>query len=170
MQLVVTFIIVFYTLHFELPGNFLLSLRPQITDYTENNERKISLLWSEEMKGGKALRISGIFDKLNYRFRKALGVRSSKSFFSTLSCPITVEGQHVSDLYFLIRTIGRDVPLMQPQNRGEQIEARSSPVAMQVQKEIFIYPTVQIYNLLQSEISVLLSDNHPGETLNLDQY
>lgn len=166
----VTFIIVFYPLLFKLPGNFLLSLRPQITDYTENNERKSSLLWSEEIKGGKALRISGIFDKLNYRFRKALGVRSSKSFLSTLSCPITMEGQHVSDLHFLLRTIGRDVPLMRPQNLGDQIEADSSPVAMHVQKEIFIYPTVQVYNLLHSEISVLLSDNNPGETLNLEQH
>ncbi|KAI0501557.1 hypothetical protein KFK09_016502 [Dendrobium nobile] len=146
-------------------GKFLLSLRPRIADYTENNEKNISLLWSEEIEGGKALHISGIFDKLNYRFRKALGVKSSKSLFSTLSCPITMEDQHISDLHFLIRTIRRDVPLMQPQNLGDQKEGRSSPVAMQVQKEIFIYPTIQVYNLLQSEIFVFLSDDHPDKCI-----
>ncbi|XP_020592122.1 uncharacterized protein LOC110032732 isoform X2 [Phalaenopsis equestris] len=146
-------------------GNFLLSLRPQITDCTENSEENISLLWSEEIRGGRALRISGIFDKLNYRFRKALGARSSKSFFSTLSCPITMEDRHISDLHFLIRTIGRDVPLMQPQNLGDQNQARSSPAAMHVQNEIFIYPTVQVYNFLQSEISVLLSDDYPDMSM-----
>lgn len=143
-------------------GNFLLSLRPQITDYIENKEHNISLHWSKELKGGKAVRVSGLFDKLNYRFRKALGVESSKYFFSTVCCPVTKEEQHISDMHFLIRTIGRDVPLMQP---GVEKEGSSSPVAMQLKKEIFIYPTVQVHNFLQSEIFVLLSENYPDKSV-----
>ncbi|KAG0467159.1 hypothetical protein HPP92_018739 [Vanilla planifolia] len=80
-------------------GNFLLSLRPQFPEY-ENNERNVSFSWSEEIKGEKAQRVSGMFDKLNYKFRKALGAGSLKSFYSILCCPITMEGQHASDMHF----------------------------------------------------------------------
>ncbi|PKA60961.1 hypothetical protein AXF42_Ash019950 [Apostasia shenzhenica] len=142
-------------------GNFLLSLRPRINKYDEDNERNILLNWSEEIKGGKALRISGLFDKLNYRLRNALGVGPAKSFFSSLHCSITLEGQPFSNLYFIIHTIRTDVPLFQPQNVGDATVDRTSPVATQLQKEIFVYPTVQVYNLLQSEILVLLIDSHP---------
>ncbi|XP_038970270.1 uncharacterized protein LOC103709193 isoform X2 [Phoenix dactylifera] len=141
-------------------GNFLLSVRPYISDHIEKFGEIVSIEWSEDLKGGKAVRLSGVFDKLNYRFRKAFGVESLKSFFSTLHCPLVTEGQHVSNLHFLIRTIGRDVPVMQP-NVGGASEANTSPVALQVQREIFIYPTIQVYNLLQSEIVVLLTENHP---------
>nr|XP_010908092.2 uncharacterized protein LOC105034577 isoform X2 [Elaeis guineensis] len=141
-------------------GNFLLSVRPYITDHIEKFGELVSIEWSEDLKGGKAVRVSGVFDKLNYRFRKAFGVESTKSFFSSLHCPLITEGQHVSNLHFLIRTIGRDVPVMQP-NVGGASEAMVSPVALQVQKEIFIYPTIQICNLLQSDIVVLLTENHP---------
>ncbi|KAG1347955.1 hypothetical protein COCNU_06G017840 [Cocos nucifera] len=148
-------------------GNFLLSVRPYITDHIEKFGELVSIEWSEDLKGGKAVRVSGVFDQLNYRFRKAFGVESIKSFFSCLHCPLVTEGQHVSDLHFLIRTIGRDVPVMQPNVAGAS-EAKASPVAMQVQKEIFIYPTIQIYNLLQSDIFVLLTENHPDLCMTRD--
>lgn len=146
----------------ELTGNFLLSVRPYITDHIEKFGEFVSIEWSEDLKGGKAVRVSGVFDQLNYRFRKAFGVESVKSFFSSLHCPLVTEGQHVSNLHFLIRTIRRDVPVMQP-NVGGASEAKASPVALQVQREIFVYPTIQVYNLLQSEIVVLLTENHPGK-------
>lgn len=111
--------------------------------------------------------MSGIFDKLNYRFRKAFGIESVKSSFTSLCCPLLVEGQHFSDLYFLIQTIGRDVPIMQPPNLEDPYGVGRSPVALQVQKEIFIYPTVQVYNLLQSEILVHITE---GKTLSLKSY
>ncbi|KAG0467235.1 hypothetical protein HPP92_018815 [Vanilla planifolia] len=149
-------------------GNFLLSLRPQFPEY-ENNERNVSFSWSEEIKGEKkAQRVSGMFDKLNYKFRKALGAGSLKSFYSILCCPITMEGQHASDMHFLIQTIGREVPLMQPQNLGDLKGFKTSPVAMQVQKEIFIYPTIQVHNLLQCEIFVSLVENDP-ETCSIEE-
>ncbi|KAG0468893.1 hypothetical protein HPP92_018221 [Vanilla planifolia] len=109
-----------------------------------------------------------MFDKLNYKFRKALGAGSLKSFYSILCCPITMEGQHASDMHFLIQTIGREVPLMQPQNLGDLKGFKTSPVAMQVQKEIFIYPTIQVHNLLQCEIFVSLVENDP-ETCSIEE-
>ncbi|XP_072956243.1 uncharacterized protein [Typha angustifolia] len=139
-------------------GNFLLSVRPEISEYSEKYGEVVSTNWSEDLAGGKAVRISGVLDKLSYRLRKAFGAESTKSVFSSLHCPVFDEGQHVSDLHFLIHTMGRDVPLMEPPN-SSQYPDRFSPVALQMQKEIFIYPTVQVHNLLQSEILVLLTEN-----------
>ncbi|GJW00636.1 vacuolar protein sorting-associated protein 13 domain-containing protein [Tanacetum coccineum] len=83
-----------------------------------------SVGWSDELKGGKAARLSGLFDK--------------------------IKGE-VNDMHFLIHSSRRDVPIFQSERRG-------SSVALLEQKEIYILPTVQISNLLQSEIHVLLTD------------
>ncbi|GJS27969.1 T-complex protein 1 subunit beta [Tanacetum coccineum] len=80
--------------------------------------------WSDELKGGKAARLSGLFNKIKWE---------------------------VNDMHFLIHSIRRDVPIFQSERRG-------SSVALLEQKEIYILPTVQISNLLQSEIHVLLTD------------
>lgn len=128
-------------------GSFLLSVRAEIPQNFGSNGESVLVEWSEDLQGGKALCMPGIFDKLNYRFRKAFGVESVP-LFSTLHCPLLVEGRHFSDLHFLVQTIGRDVPLMQPLNMGDASAVGTSPVALQVQKEVFVYPTVQVYNLL----------------------
>lgn len=143
-------------------GNFLLSFRPEIADYNEKTGKAVSIGWSEELKGGKAVRLSGIFDKLHYRFKQALGVESVKSSLSTVHCSLNVEGPHLTNLHFLIEAIKRDVPVIRPHTTGDTSETSTSPVALQEQREIFLFPTVQVSNLLQSEIIVLLTESHPG--------
>ncbi|KQJ86021.1 uncharacterized protein LOC100840359 isoform X2 [Brachypodium distachyon] len=140
-------------------GKFMLSIRPEISEHLKNLGHVILVKWSEDIAGEKTVRISGVMEKLNYNLRKALSIDSVKSSFSSLSCPVSVDGQNVTDLHFLIHTLGRDVPL-QPTN-GTHVSGRSAPVALQFQREIFIYPTVQVYNFLQTDIHVLLTDCQP---------
>ncbi|PIA55552.1 hypothetical protein AQUCO_00700091v1 [Aquilegia coerulea] len=142
-------------------GNFLFSCRPVITEQSGDLGESISAEWSEDLKGGKVVCLSGIFDKLNYRFRQALGVKSGKISFSTVRCALIVEGARITDLHFLIQTIGKDVPVVQPDELRDTTETRTVPVALQEQKEIFLLPTVQVTNYLQSEIHVLLTETQP---------
>ncbi|XP_044379606.1 uncharacterized protein [Triticum aestivum] len=142
-------------------GNFMLSIRPEMSEHS-NLSHATLFQWSEDITGEKAVRISGVIEKLNYNIRKAFSIDSMKSSFSSLSCPVSVGGQHVMDLYFLIHTLARDVPL-QPTN-GTRVSGRSASVALQLQREIFIYPTVQVYNFLQTDIHVLLTDSKPENT------
>ncbi|KAK1299722.1 hypothetical protein QJS10_CPB13g00147 [Acorus calamus] len=141
-------------------GNFVLTFRPEITEYSELNVANVSVHWSEDLKGGKAVRLSGIFDKLNYRIRKTFGVESVNSSFSTVHCPISI-GSEVSDMHFLVQTNVRHVPIMQPQGKEDISVPKASPVALQVQREITILPTVHVGNLLHTDIHVLLSEKHP---------
>ncbi|VAI13448.1 unnamed protein product [Triticum turgidum subsp. durum] len=144
-----------------ISGNFMLSIRPEMSEHS-NLSHATLFQWSEDITGEKAVRISGVIEKLNYNIRKAFSIDSMKSSFSSLSCPVSVDGQHVTDLYFLIHTLARDVPL-QPTN-GTRVSGRSASVALQLQREIFIYPTVQVYNFLQTDIHVLLTDSKPENT------
>nr|XP_043638642.1 uncharacterized protein LOC122609764 isoform X2 [Erigeron canadensis] len=136
-------------------GNFNFSFRPKISGD--------SMGWSDELKGGKAARLSGLFDKISYHVRKAFPVESAKSSFSTARTDSKSEDGQVDNLHFLIQSTKRDVPI-------SQSERRASNVALLEQKEIFILPTVQICNLLESEIHVVLSDKDryfpqdPGNT------
>lgn len=101
--------------------------------------------------------MSGLFDKLGYQVRKAFS-ESVKCSFSTAHCSLKSEEGHVDDIHFLIQSIGRDIPVIQPDSTGYARGNRNSPVALQEQREIFILPTIQISNLLQSEIKVVLTD------------
>lgn len=139
----------------------MLSVRPYISEHTENISQSALVKWSEDITGEKAIRISGIIEKLNYNLRKAFNVDTMKSSFSSLSCPIFVNDRHVTDLHFLIHTLGRDMPV-HPTN-GTRLSDRSAPVALQLQREIFIYPTVQVYNFLQTDIHVVLTDDQLGK-------
>lgn len=115
--------------------------------------------WSDELKGEKAVRLSGIFDKLNYKLRKALSAEAVKYSFSTAHCTLKSGEAHATDLHFLIQSIGKEVPILQPDNSSDGSESRNSAVALQEQKEIFLLPTVRVSNLLHSEIVVLLTEN-----------
>lgn len=123
-----------------------------------NSKSALSAEWSQDLKGGKAVRLSGIFDKLGYKVRKALLNESVKCSFSTAQCSFKSEGSHIADIHFLIQSIARDVPIVQPNDSKEGFEYSTSPVTLQEQKEIFILPTVKVSNLLQSEIHVILSE------------
>lgn len=139
-------------------GNFLFSFRPRSPDGLINSKKSLSVEWSEELKGGKAVRLSGIFDKLSYEVRRALSVQSEKCTLSTAHCLLKSEDINAASMHFLIQSIGRDVPIIEPDKPRDGSDNRSLPIALQEQKEIFLLPTVQVSNLLHSEIHVLLTE------------
>ncbi|XP_057976276.1 uncharacterized protein LOC131163647 isoform X2 [Malania oleifera] len=145
-------------------GNFVFSFRPYIAEVFINSEESNSVEWSDDLKGGKAVSLSGIFDKLSYKVRKAFSVGSVKCCFSTAHCSLKFEKAHVADVHFLIQSIGREVPVMQPGKFGDLPESRNSPIALQEQREIFLLPTVRVSNFLQSEIHVLLNETDECNT------
>ncbi|XP_022132801.1 uncharacterized protein LOC111005570 isoform X3 [Momordica charantia] len=147
-------------------GNFLLSFRPKLTDNSMNSK---SVEWSDDFKGEKAVHLSGIFDKLSYKVRKALMVGSEKYSFSTSSCKLLVDGGHVNNLHFLIQCVGRDVHILQPDESGNRFDNSHSSDVLQEQKQIFLLPTVRVSNLLYSEIHVLLSETDTS-TINEDSH
>ncbi|KAI3856641.1 hypothetical protein MKX03_019638 [Papaver bracteatum] len=142
-------------------GNFFFSIRPEVSECFENSGESISINWSEDLKGGKAVRLSGVFDKLSYRVKRSLGVESVTHSFGTVRCAVNTKGAQLTDLHFLVQTIGRDVPVIHPGNVKETADMRTSPVAIQEQKEIFLLPTVHVFNCLQSDIHVLITETYP---------
>ncbi|XP_052203810.1 uncharacterized protein LOC127809144 isoform X3 [Diospyros lotus] len=142
-------------------GNFLFSFRPEITEALADCNKSLSVDWSDDLKGGKAVRISGVFDKLSYRVRKAFLVEPVRDSFSTTHCSIKYEDGTVAYLHFLIQGIVRDIPVIHPDISGYASGNRDSPVALLEKKEIFILPTVRVFNLLQTDIHVLLTDQDP---------
>ncbi|XVF17781.1 hypothetical protein REPUB_Repub10bG0153200 [Reevesia pubescens] len=141
-------------------GNFLFSFRPEMSNDLIQSDTPLSVEWSDEIKGGKAIRLSGIFEKLSYEVRKALSVGSLKCSFSTTYCTVKSAATHVSDMHFLIQSIGREVPIMKPDKSRDGLENRKAPVSLQEQKEVFILPTVRVSNLLHSEIRILLNEKN----------
>ncbi|KAI5418217.1 hypothetical protein KIW84_042736 [Lathyrus oleraceus] len=148
-------------------GNFLFAFRPKMTEEFSNSETSLSLEWSDYIKGGKAVRLTGVFEKLNYKVRKALFVKSVKCSFSTVLCKLMSEGLCVSDMHFLIQTIAKDIPVAQPQKSTAVLKNGNSKVSLLEQKEIYLLPTVRLTNLLHSDIDVLLSET---DQLNLAGY
>ncbi|KAL8476053.1 hypothetical protein ACS0TY_028647 [Phlomoides rotata] len=145
-------------------GNYVFSFRPNIAEGS-GNFKKSSVEWSDDLKGGKPIRLSGLFDKLSYQVRKAFAVNSAKFSLSSANCALTSEEGFVSNVYFLIQTVGKAIPVVNPDNFGYAPSNRNSTVAMQEQKEIFILPTIQVSNLLHSEIHVSLTDKEPHSSI-----
>ncbi|XP_060196085.1 uncharacterized protein LOC132625246 isoform X2 [Lycium barbarum] len=148
-------------------GNFLFSFRPEVTDNLTSFENP-SACWSDDLRGGKPVRLSGIFDKLTYQVRKAFSFQSMKYSLSTAHCDIKSEDGQVAKIHFLIESIGKDVPIIQPDNFGYARVDKSSPVALQEQKEIFLLPTVSFSNFLDMEIHVKLNDTGLPSTNGVD--
>ncbi|KAL1538923.1 hypothetical protein AAHA92_27610 [Salvia divinorum] len=148
-------------------GNYVFSFRPHSGDGSGNFE-KSSIEWSDELKGGKSIRLSGLFDKLSYQVRKAFSVDSTRFSLSTANCAVASEEGFVSNVYFLIQTVGKTIPVINPDNFGHAPGNKNSPVAMQEQKEIFILPTIKVANLLHTEIHVRLTDKDPHNTTDSD--
>ncbi|KAL7101240.1 hypothetical protein ACP275_08G043400 [Erythranthe tilingii] len=148
-------------------GNYMFSFRPNTSD-DSNNFSKSSIEWSDDLKGGKPVRLSGLFDKLNYQVRKAFSVNSKKYSLSIANCALKSEEGVVSDIYFLIQTVGKAVPVVNPDNFGYAPGNKNSPVAMQEQKEFFVLPTIQVSNLLHTEIHVSLTDKDPDSSVDSD--
>ncbi|CAI9110059.1 OLC1v1010021C1 [Oldenlandia corymbosa var. corymbosa] len=148
-------------------GNFLFSFRPTIADNLLHVNAS-SVEWSDELKGGKPVPLSGIFEKLSYQVRAALAVESVKNSFSTAHCSVRLEGGRIGDIYFLIQSIGKDVPVIKPDNMGYVSADKNPPIALQEQKEIFLCPTVHVTNSLEMDIHVNLTDSVPQGTTNHD--
>ncbi|KAM3252832.1 putative protein isoform X1 [Capsicum annuum] len=148
-------------------GNFLFSFRPEVTDDLTHFENP-SACWSDYLRGGKPVRLSGIFDKLTYQVRKAFSFQSMKYSLSTAHCDISSGDERVAKIHFLIESIGKDVPIIYPDNFGYARVDKSSPVALQEQKEIFLLPTVRFSNFLDMEIHVKLNDTGLPSTNNID--
>ncbi|KAL3833397.1 hypothetical protein ACJIZ3_008133 [Penstemon smallii] len=145
-------------------GNFVFSFRPNITDGSKN--LKISSVeWSDDLKGGKPVPLSGIFDKLSYQVRKALSVDSGKVSLSSANCALKSEDGIATHIYFLIQTVGKGIPVISPDKFGYAHGNRNAPVAMQEQKEVFVLPTVQVSNLLHTDIQVNLTETDPKNTI-----
>lgn len=119
-----------------------------------NAGSSISVGWSDDVRGGKAVRLSGVFDKLSYRVRRALSGESMKQCFSTACCTVNSSNSCLAKLHFLILDCTRDVPIKLPDNGNE-----NTPIALLEQKEIFLLPTVRVSNFLQLEINVVLTDS-----------
>ncbi|KAK4416260.1 hypothetical protein Salat_2451500 [Sesamum alatum] len=148
-------------------GNYVFSFRPNIADGLRSFGNS-SIEWSDELKGGKTVRLSGLFNKLSYRVRKAFSVNPTKFSLSSASCAVSSEEGSVTNIYFLIQTVGKAVPIVNPDSSGYAPGNRNSPVAMQEQKEIFLLPTIQVSNLLHTEIHVSLTDTDPHNTMECD--
>ncbi|GFP80965.1 hypothetical protein PHJA_000239800 [Phtheirospermum japonicum] len=138
-------------------GNYVFSFRPNIADSSKNFEES-SVEWSDDLKGGKPVCLSGVFDKLSYQVQKAFSVKNIKSSLNSASCAIKSKEGSDANIYFLIKTVGKAIPVVNPDSFGYAPGNKNSPVAMQEQKEIFVLPTVKVSNLLHTEIHVSLTD------------
>ena len=112
--------------------------------------------WSDYIKGGKAVHLSGIFNKLNYRIRKALFEKSVQCSFSTSHCTLKSE-ESVAKMHFLIQTIATEIPVA-PEKSAAVLKKDNPTVSLLEKKEIYLLPTVRMTNLLHSEIDVILSE------------
>ncbi|KAL3616453.1 hypothetical protein CASFOL_039843 [Castilleja foliolosa] len=145
-------------------GNYVFSFRPNIADSLKFEESSVE--WSDDLKGGKPVRLSGVFDKLSYQVQKAFSVNKIKSSLNSVNCAIKSKEGSDANMYFLIKTVGKAIPVVNPDSFGYAPGTKNSPVAMQEQKEIFVLPTVQVSNLLHTEIHVRLTDKDPQGTSN----
>ncbi|XP_031743221.1 uncharacterized protein LOC101222087 isoform X2 [Cucumis sativus] len=143
-------------------GNFLLSFRPMLHEESMNFKNSSSVDWSDDFKGEKAVHLSGIFDKLSYKVRKALMVGLEKYSFSTASCKLLADDGREDYLHFLIQCIGKDVHTMLPDKSGHRFDDSHSSDVLQVQKQIFLLPTVRVFNSLYSNIHVHLTGTDPS--------
>ncbi|XP_031479491.1 uncharacterized protein LOC116250167 isoform X3 [Nymphaea colorata] len=139
-------------------GNFLVSIRPKADEGFGGCSNLVTVEWSEDLKGGKPVCLSGLFDKLSYQLKKGFGGKSKKATFSSIKCRVQSQ-ENVSYIHFLVQSIGRDVPVLRPPKVSGGSHLSTSPIAVQEQKEIYLLPTVQVYNVLESEIHVMLSEN-----------
>lgn len=140
-------------------GNYLLCVRP-VNDETSfaDGERPPSFEWSDDLKGVKAVRISGLFDKLSHHIKKTFYGQTAESCFSMIHCGLNIMGTKIKDLYFLVRTTKRKLSVVKTRNPEHQ-KPQSQIVAWKEQHDILILPTIQVSNLLDIKIAVTSSDH-----------
>lgn len=140
-------------------GNYLLCVRP-VNDETSfaDGEGSPSFEWSDDLKGVKAVCISGLFDKLSYHIKKSFYGKNAESCFSMIRCGQNSLGTKTKDLYFLVRTTKRKLSVGTPYT-PENPKPQSQIVAWQEQQDILILPTIQVSNLMDMKIAVTTSDH-----------
>lgn len=141
-----------------MAGNFSISFRPKSLETFSEGEKSLASEWSEELEGGKAVRLTGIFDKLSYGVKRALAIKSVNVSLTTTYCSVTSENQCVDKVHFLIHSIGREVSITRPDASSDVFEKRNASIALREQKEIFLLPTVQVSNFLSSEAAIFLTE------------
>lgn len=141
-----------------MTGNFSLSFRPESLETLFEGGKSLASEWSEELEGGKAVRLTGIFDKLSYGVKRALSIESVKVSLTTTYCSVTSESQCVGKVHFLIHSIRREVPIIRPDASSDVLEKQKACIALREQKEIFLLPTVQVSNFLSSEAAIFLTE------------
>ncbi|CAE6075717.1 unnamed protein product [Arabidopsis arenosa] len=139
-------------------GNFSLSFRPESFVTLFEGEKSLASEWSEELEGGKAVRLTGIFDKLSYGVKRALSIESVKVSLTTTYCSVISESQCVGKVHFLIHSIRREVSIIRPDASSDVLEKQKACIALREQKEIFLLPTVQVSNFLSSEAAIFLTE------------
>ncbi|KAG7565151.1 Vacuolar protein sorting-associated protein 13 C-terminal [Arabidopsis suecica] len=139
-------------------GNFSLSFRPESFETLFEGEKSLASEWSEELEGGKAVRLTGIFDKLSYGVKRALSIESVKVSLTTTYCSVISESQCVGKVHFLIHSIRREVSIIRPDASSDVLEKQKACIALREQKEIFLLPTVQVSNFLSSEAAISLTE------------
>ncbi len=157
-------------------GNFLLSIRPASVSSSTGNaveedtrtDAALYYEWSDDVKGAKAVRVSGLFENLHYNFRKLSG-RQMEFSFATVFCPLqnkekkTNESDGKVGSYFLIRSTRRQVPVFKPTSNKDRNQGRQSVTAWQEQQEVVLLPTIRFLNLLTCDICTKLFAMTPGE-------
>ncbi|ESQ46725.1 hypothetical protein EUTSA_v10027614mg [Eutrema salsugineum] len=139
-------------------GNYSLSFRPESLETLFESEKSLASEWSEQLEGGKAVRLTGIFDKLSYGVKRAFSIKSVNVSLTTTYCSVTSESQCVGKVHFLIHTIGREVSIIRPDTSSDVFEKRNASIALREQKEIFLLPTVHVSNFLSSEAAIILTE------------
>ncbi|KAL9241362.1 hypothetical protein vseg_015482 [Gypsophila vaccaria] len=145
-------------------GNFVFSFRPELEGAVRLSCNVSLVDWSDNLEGGKAVCLSGVIKKFSYQFQKALSSDSKKYSFSTAGCSVMSGNTQVAKMHFLVQSIARDVPIVQP---NDHKKSRILPMALQEQKEILLLPTVRVSNLLESAVDVLLSETETSSASGL---
>jgi hypothetical protein len=128
-------------------GNYLLCVRP-VHDETSfaDGERPPSFEWSDDLKGVKAVRISGLFDELSHHIKKTFYGQTAESCFSMIHCGLNIMGTKIKDLYFLVRTTKRKLSVVKTRNPEPQ-RPQSQIVAWKEQHDILILPTISTFKI-----------------------
>ncbi|KAH7331713.1 hypothetical protein KP509_20G047600 [Ceratopteris richardii] len=157
-------------------GDSLLSVRPakrvpmSALRVVDADHEGFEFVWSEDIKGAKQIRSSGLLKKLKYKFRKSLRGQNTLFSFSMIFCGISdrdicreVETQ--KGVHILIQTSSRVVPLMSSDSLNES-DTNKSVIAFKKQEEIVLLPTLCIQNFLDTKISVLATCSTGKSSLN----
>lgn len=148
-------------------GNYLLSVRPMSVSLPDSvrtsqveKDNETLFEWSEDIKGEKAIRVSGFLEKLQYGLKKTLKGRNLASSFGTIYCSTRATAHDKGDnslysrgVYMCIRSTRRMVSLTSISSQ-DTTEVSRSVITWQEQQELVLLPTIHVYNFLQMQISI----------------